>query len=280
MKIECDIVKDLLPLYVEQITSEVSNKAVEEHLRECEQCSEVYREMKTPEPQVQYDRTPAESFRKYVNRKKWRLGAVVAIVTTAIILLLFFVRLALIGSLIGFLALDGMKAQVYEDTDVDHYLWYMGEDAQEAYVHKWGMDEGIFPKEISAGMNVTDYKMAYYNPWDAQYLSYLVVEWDDRAYESELKRLTEYDSTEWEGYFGAEGFDEEYTLLAMEAHPDYGLIYALSGEDHEIVYVELIFCNYFYDLDYKNMIREQYLPIGFDATRESAYRQQRLKSSV
>ena len=33
MKIECDIVKHLLPLYVEQITSEASNKAVEEHLK-------------------------------------------------------------------------------------------------------------------------------------------------------------------------------------------------------------------------------------------------------
>ncbi len=278
MRIECDIVKDLLPLYVEQITSETSNKAVEEHLKGCELCSKAYQEMKMPEPRIQYDRTPAESFHKYINRKKLRLGAIVAVITAAIILLVVFIRLALIGSLLSFLALDSMRAQIYEDTDVGHYLWYMGEGAQEAYVNKWGMDESIFPEEISGEMNVTDYKMVYYNPWDAQYLSYLVVEYDDRAYESELKRLTEYDSTEWRGYFGAEGFDEKYELLAMEAHPDYGLIYALSGENNQIVYVELIFCNYFYDLDYKNMIRAQYLPIGFDATTESAYRQQRLKT--
>ena len=28
-------------------------------------------------------------------------------------------------------------------------------------------------------MHVTDYKMVYYDPWDAQYLSYLVAEYDE-----------------------------------------------------------------------------------------------------
>lgn len=278
MKIECGIVRDLLPLYAEQITSEASDKAVEEHLKECEQCCKIYQEMKMPELQIQYDRTPAESLHKYIKKKKRRLGVKVAVITTVIILLVVFIRLALIGGLISFLALDSMNVPIYEDTDISHYLWYMGDGAQEKYVHKWGMNESIFPKEISNKMNITDYKMVYYDPWDAQYLSYLVVEYDDSFYESEIKRLKEYDSTEYLGYFGAEGFSEEYTLLAMEAHPDFGLIYALSGKNTQIIYVELIFCNYFYDIDYKNMIYEQYLPIGFDATTESAYRQQRLKN--
>ena len=278
MKIECGIVRDLLPLYEEQITSEASDKAVEEHLKECEQCCKIYQEMKMPELQIQYDRTPAESLHKYIKKKKRRLGVKVAVITTMIILLVVFIRLALIGGLISFLALDSMNVPIYEDTDISHYLWYMGDGAQEKYVHKWGMNESIFPKEISNKMNITDYKMVYYDPWDAQYLSYLVVEYDDSFYESEIKRLKEYDSTEYLGYFGAEGFSEEYTLLAMEAHPDFGLIYALSGKNTQIIYVELIFCNYFYDIDYKNMIYEQYLPIGFDATTESAYRQQRLKN--
>lgn len=52
------------------------------------------------------------------------------------------------------------------------------------------------------------------------------------------------------------------------------MIYALSGENRQIVYVELIFCNYFYDINYRDMIPEDYLPIGFDATVESPYRRQ------
>lgn len=276
MKIECDVIKDLLPLYTEQIASEASNRMVEEHLKACDQCRKAYQEMKTPKLRIQYDRTPAESFDRYVKKKKWRFGSKVAAITIAVTLLAVCIRLALIGSLIAFLALDGRQAEVSVDTDAGHYLWYMGENAQEEYVSKWGMDESIFPGEITGRMNVADYKMVYYDPWDAQYLSYLVVDYEEEDYEAEVQRLKEYASTEYQGYFGAEGFREAYTLLAMEADPSQGMVYALAAEEGRIVYVELIFCNYFYDIDYKDMISEEYLPVGFDAAKDNLYRQQRL----
>ena len=277
MKTECDIVKDLLPLYAEQITSKASNRLVEEHLRECEQCRKTYQEIKTPDLQVQYDRTPAESFHKYVKKKKQRLGLKAALITAAIVLLIVFVRLALMGALVSFLALDGENAQIYEDTDKDHYLWYMGQEAKEEYADKWGMDESIFPEKISDKMDVSDYKMVYYNPWDAQYLSYLVAEYEEEAYQRERARLAGCDSTEYTGYYGAEGFEDGYDLLAIEADPYYGFVYALTREEErEIIYVELIFCNYFMDLAYKNLIPDKYLPVGFDATKDNPYRQQRL----
>ena len=278
MKIECDIVRDLLPLYVEQMSSEASNRVIEEHLAECEQCKIMYQEMKSPDLHIRYDRAPAESFNKYVKKEKRKIGLKAAALTTAIVLLVVIVRWVVIGAVMGFLAWDSAKAEIYEDTDVSHYLSYMGEDAKEEYVHKWGMDESIFPEEITSEMNVTDYKMVYYDPWDAQYLSYLVVDYDEEQYNLELKRLEEYESTEYRGYYEAEGFMEKYTLLAMEADPSYGLIYALAGEDNQIIYVELIFCNYFMDIDYENMICEDYLPIGFDATPDNPYRQERLRS--
>jgi cation transport ATPase len=37
-KRECDIIKDLLPSYVDEICSEASKEWVEEHLKECEEC--------------------------------------------------------------------------------------------------------------------------------------------------------------------------------------------------------------------------------------------------
>ena len=111
----------------------------------------------------------------------------------------------------------------------------------------------------------------------AQYLSYLVVEYDDKSYEEEIQRLEQYDSKEYKGYFGTRGFRDKYRLLAIEVDPDYGLIYALGEENNQIIYVELIFCNYFYDIDFQNEIDIQYLPIGFDATPDNEYRQKRLK---
>lgn len=275
MRLECDIIRDLLPLYVEQLASEASRSAVEEHLAECGACRELCQGMMEPQPRIEYDREPAESFHRYVKKNKRKLELKGMGIAAAVILLILGVRMAAVGGAIAWLAADMQKAEIYEDTDVSHYLWYMGEDAKEEYVSKWGMDESIFPGEITQGMNVTDYRMVYYDPWDAQYLSCLVAEYEE-GYEAEVRRLQSYDSKSFRGYFGAEGFAEGYELLAMEAHPDFGLIYALAGKDREIVYVELVFGGLYLDLDYQSMIRPEYLPMGFDATRDNPYRQQRL----
>lgn len=156
------------------------------------------------------------------------------------------------------------------DTNIAHYHEYMGANAREEYRSKWGMDETIFPENITENMNVLDYKMVYYNPWDAQYLSYLVVEYDEKDYQQEVKRLKEYSSTEYIGYYTVTGFTN-YTLLAMYADEYNGFVYAITNNENRIIYVELIFCNYFYDLDYKSMIPEEYLPDGFDATLDNPY---------
>ena len=172
---------------------------------------------------------------------------------------------------IGLLMWSSASAKVEEYSAVSQYNRFMGENADEEYRSKWGMDETIFPDSITADMNVQDYKMVYYNPWDAQYLSYLVVEYDEAQYEAEVKRLKEYASTEYKGIYGAEGFDEKYELLAMYADDYQGFVYALTDKQDTIVYVEMIFCNYFMDLDYKEYIKEEYLPVGFDATVNNPY---------
>lgn len=276
MKIDCDIIKDLLPLYIEQLVSEKSRVEIEEHIKECDNCRKFYQELNMPQPQIQYSREPAESFKKYVKKKKTRWGFKIASITAAIVILVVVVRLMAIGGLLAFISLDGMQAKISEDTDISHYSWYMGENAKENYVVKWGMDESIFPKEITSDMQVADYKMVYYNPWDAQYLSYLVVEYGKEAYQAEVERLKSYESKEYIGYYGAEGFREGYHLLAMEADSYQGFVYALATGENKIIYVELIFCNYFMDLDYEHMIPQDYLPVGFDATEDNLYRKREL----
>lgn len=44
----CEVVQDLLPSYVDGLTSDVSNQAVEQHLKTCENCRKLYREMSEP----------------------------------------------------------------------------------------------------------------------------------------------------------------------------------------------------------------------------------------
>lgn len=43
--IECDIIQDLLPSYSDKISSKATNKLVEEHLKQCENCKTVLKNM-------------------------------------------------------------------------------------------------------------------------------------------------------------------------------------------------------------------------------------------
>ena len=56
---ECSIVKDLLPLYAENLTGEETNEFVKTHLEECESCRSEYAKIK--EPPAAQDGTAAEA---------------------------------------------------------------------------------------------------------------------------------------------------------------------------------------------------------------------------
>lgn len=45
MKISCNIIEDLLPLYVDDMVSEDSRQLVEEHLKECTTCQKMMEDM-------------------------------------------------------------------------------------------------------------------------------------------------------------------------------------------------------------------------------------------
>lgn len=243
MKMECDIIRDLMPLYVEQLASIKSGEAVQEHVRECSECRRIYENMLSPAPQAQFQTRPQESFRRYIKKKKWGYGLKVALLTLAGVAAVLLLRFALVGGAIGLLALDSERAQAEVDTDVSHYERYMGETAEEKYRGKLGVDDSIFPKEITEDMYVADYKMVYYNPWDRQYLSYLVVEYSETQYAAELARLEACAQDEYVGFYGAQSFDPTYQVLAMEVDDSayHGLVYALGAENNRIVYVEILF---------------------------------------
>ena len=45
-KLKCSIVEDLMPRYIEDLLNEETKKDIELHLDECEDCKEVYDELK------------------------------------------------------------------------------------------------------------------------------------------------------------------------------------------------------------------------------------------
>lgn len=44
-ELECEIVKDLLPLYVDRMVSDVTKQRIEGHLEHCKECTQVYQNM-------------------------------------------------------------------------------------------------------------------------------------------------------------------------------------------------------------------------------------------
>ena len=167
----------------------------------------------------------------------------------------------------------GGKVEIYDD--VSHYREYMSFESEnsDSKWHKWGMDESIWPQQINDESQVSDFKIIYYDPWDAQYLGYLVIDYPDNDYVSEVERLNNYPSTDYVGYYDVQQ-EETYELLAVNADEYYGFVYALTDGGNRIIYAEQIFCNYYMDIDYEKYIRKDYLLDGFNAKAGNPYRKQ------
>lgn len=217
----------------------------------------------------EYDSTLVDVLREYKRLKKAKNAILIMLLLLAAVtgLVLWFA----IGVTLSVATMTSAKIEINEDIGL--YREFIGPDARREYRDKRNMDENIFPGQITQDMHVADYKMVYYNPWDPQWLSYLVVDYEDAAWKEEMDRLSSYPSTGYEGYYDITGFGG-YDLLAVYAGANYeGLVYALADQDSQrIVYVEIIFCNYYMDIEYEEYIDDEYLPDGFDASNHNSVR--------
>ena len=213
------------------------------------------------------------------NRKLYR--AIKAVTVTGIILgALYLIVLPVLA--IGLLLFSSVieKPQVYDDiSKYNEYMSFSREQTYDDEYYKWdkfGMDETIWPEKITGDMDVRDFTMVYYNPWDKQYLGYLVVDYTPKDYAKEVERLKAYESTDYVGYYSVSE-ETSHELLAVNADEYHGFVYALTDGDHRIIYAEQLFCNYFMDLDYTDYMPYEYLLDGFNAREGNKYRSEKLK---
>lgn len=147
-------------------------------------------------------------------------------------------------------------------TDISQYEKYLGVNGK--YKEHYGTYNDIFPDVIPENVEVKDFIYYYHNPWDACYMGYLVYSCDEAMYTAEIDRLKALPSSENMYIYGATEFP--YELCAVYADDYYGYIYALADEaNHQLIYVELQFCNGFSDIDYEKYIPQKHLPTGFSA---------------
>lgn len=92
MDISCDIIRDLLPLYAEDLVSEDSKKLVDEHLCECDPCTKELAELKkTPKVPVEVETGSLKRVGNTIRRR--RLLAVLTV-------LLFVITLGMSGAML------------------------------------------------------------------------------------------------------------------------------------------------------------------------------------
>jgi predicted anti-sigma-YlaC factor YlaD len=93
MKNECSIIRDILPLYVENMVSEDTSEFVKEHLESCPACRAELEKLREPvevqtEPQPDMDAAPLKRLKKALLMKKVQTILCTAAVLLALIQLL------------------------------------------------------------------------------------------------------------------------------------------------------------------------------------------------
>ncbi|WP_027399592.1 zf-HC2 domain-containing protein [Anaerovorax odorimutans] len=95
MKIDCDIIKDLLPLYVDGVCSQKSKEMIEKHINECPLCKEELKLMhqELPFNPIEKNLNEAESVKKI--SKEWKKGMfkslIEGILITCVFALILFI---------------------------------------------------------------------------------------------------------------------------------------------------------------------------------------------
>lgn len=97
MKLNCDVIRDLLPLYVDQICSEESRELVDEHLTGCRDCSVILQQMRSTDIEAGLKSETEKVIlhqAKFFKRKSAFVGAVIAGIFMIPVLVCLIVNLA------------------------------------------------------------------------------------------------------------------------------------------------------------------------------------------
>lgn len=173
MNISCDVIRDLLPLYVEGIASENSCKLIEEHIGNCADCTSLLEEMKaeTVIP-IETDVKPLQNVRSRI-----RIKTILSVVT-ALLLALTLVAGAFVCAVVP-VRMSAQEAIVAVEQEEDgRVMIQLSENTQTVYS---GENTICFDK-LRLNWFVSDYRQQmlqsrgnyyYYEPEEGESLWYL-----------------------------------------------------------------------------------------------------------
>ena len=142
IKLPCGIVRDLLPSYVDKLTGEETNAAVNEHIQSCRDCAKILSSMQEPEPvpRQETEPHPIDYLRKVKKRSSRTLIAAV-LGTLLILALILSIQAFWIGSL-----QDSDSLIVHTDISSVN-----GEPVLTAVLDPLGSNKALIPESVIEG---------------------------------------------------------------------------------------------------------------------------------
>lgn len=96
-KMNCQIIEDLLPLYIDHLTQDETNEAIQEHLKQCEKCQQKYIDL-TADEQIEQPVKEINYLKKIKksNKRKFKYGVLTTLLVliAVVIIKVFFIGLA------------------------------------------------------------------------------------------------------------------------------------------------------------------------------------------
>jgi len=152
MKISCNIIRDLLPLYAEDLASDDTRAMVDGHLCDCEACQNVLNTMKKGTP-VPVETTP-ESLNKVkrIIRRKRILSVMAALLTLITVASAIFTYLFVPFQLTKEQALDDFYVREDGAIVIDYSTWVTGR-SQSGWNENWFINQYSTRFDIILGNN-------------------------------------------------------------------------------------------------------------------------------
>ena len=114
-KLDCRIIQDLLPSYVDGLTSEYTNQVVEEHVKSCESCSQMLQRMQEPEQRI----NSTEKEVDYMKKVRNKISGLIAIS-------LISIGIFLLGAIASVMIYNRVVPKTYEQVfSAEQPEWYI-----------------------------------------------------------------------------------------------------------------------------------------------------------
>lgn len=122
-ELTCEVVEDLLPSYVESLTNDVTNEAVQAHIENCENCREKLERIQAPDWQEEKIKEKEIDYLKKTRSSYYQKTIVGILITAVVFLVLFLVRISVLSVPVEDSSVLDVTIKVNEK---DKYVYFCG----------------------------------------------------------------------------------------------------------------------------------------------------------